>query len=97
MSNIRATENQLRKLQKQRHMYDILQMILANPLLKNLSSRDQKKLQKILYKAEMIEVFMRDKQLIRINESFDDIVHNFSKMLDDALQDNDDDDDDEYR
>jgi Mlc titration factor MtfA (ptsG expression regulator) len=95
MSSIRATESQLRKLQKQRHMYDILQMILANPILKNLGSKDQKKLQKILYKAEMIEVFMRDKQLIRVNESFDDIVNNFSKMLDDALED--DDDNDEYR
>jgi hypothetical protein len=93
MSSVRATEHQLRKLQKQRHMYDILQMILANPLLKNLNSRDQKKLQKILYKAEMIEMFMRDKQLIRVNESFEDIVNNFSKILDDAMQDDDDEDD----
>ena len=94
MSSIRATETQLRKLQKQRHMYDILQMILANPLLKNLNSRDQKKLQKILYKAEMIEVFMRDKQLVRINESFEDIVDKFSVMFDDAMRDEDYDEDD---
>jgi len=85
MSSIRATESQLRKLQKQRHMYDIQMMILNNPLLKNLSSRDQKTLQKILYKAEMIEVFMRDKQIIRVNETFDDIITTFNDMINDAL------------
>jgi hypothetical protein len=85
MSSIRATEKQLRKLQKQRHMYDIQQMILGNPLLKNLNSRDQKTLMKLMYKAEMIEVFMRDKQLVRINESFDDIITTFNDMINDAL------------
>lgn len=85
MNSIRATERQLRRLQKQRHMYDIQQMILANPLLKNLGSKDQKTLQKLLYKAEMIEVFMRDKQLVRINETFDDIITTFSDMINDAL------------
>lgn len=95
MSSIRATEKQLRRLQKQRHMYDIQQMILANPLLKNLGSRDQKTLQKILYKAEMVEMFMRDKQLIRVNESFEDIINKFSVMFDDAIRDEDE--DDEFR
>lgn len=94
MSSIRATERQLRKLQKQRHMYDIQQMILANPLLKNLNSKDQKTLQKILYKAEMVEVFMRDKQLVRVNESFEDIINKFSVMFDEAVRDEDYDEDD---
>lgn len=93
MSSIRATERQLRKLQKQRHMYDIQQMILANPLLKNLNSKDQKTLQKILYKAEMVEVFMRDKQLVRVNESFEDIINKFSVMFDEAVRDEDEEDD----
>lgn len=95
MSSIRATERQLRKLQKQRHMYDIQQMILANPLLKNLNSRDQKTLQKILYKAEMVEVFMRDKQLVRVNESFEDIINKFSVIFDEPIHDEDE--DDEFR
>lgn len=95
MSSIRATERQLRRLQKQRHMYDIQQMILANPLLKNLTSRDQKILQKLLYKAEMVEVFMRDKQLVRVNESFEDIINKFSVMFDDVTRDEDE--DDEFR
>lgn len=94
MSSIRATEKQLRRLQKQRHMYDIQQMILANPLLKNLNNRDQKVLRKLLYKAEMVEMFMRDKQLIRVNESFEDIINNFSKMFDDVVRDEDYDEDD---
>ena len=95
MSSIRATEKQLRRLQKQRHMYDIQQMILNNPLLKNLNNRDQKILRKLLYKAEMVEMFMRDKQLIRVNESFDDIINKFSVMFDEVIRDEDE--DDEFR
>lgn len=85
MSSIRATERQLRRLQKQRHLYEIQMMILANPLLKNLSKRDQKTLVKIMYKAEMIEMFMRDRQIVRINDSFEDIVENVARLLDDAV------------
>ncbi len=85
MNSIRATERQLRKLQKQRHMYEINMMILSNPLLKNLNKRDQKKLAKLMYKAEMIEMFMRDRQIVRINDSFEDIVENVARLLDDAV------------
>ncbi len=85
MSSIRATERQLRRLQKQRHMYEINMMILSNPLLKNLNKRDQKKLAKLMYKAEMIEMFMRDRQIVRINDSFEDIVENVARLLDDAV------------
>lgn len=96
MSSIRATERQLIKLQKQRHLYDIQMMILSNPLLKNLSKRDQKTLVKLIYKAEMIESYMRDKQIIRVNDSFEDIVENVARLLDDAMdeQNRRDEDDD---
>lgn len=94
MNSIRATENQLRKLQKQRHLYDIHMMILANPMLKNLNKRDQKTLIKLIYKAEMIEMFMRDKQIIRVNESFEDIVDNVARLIDDAMDRSRDDDED---
>ncbi len=60
-------------------------MILSNPLLKNLNKKDQKKLAKIMYKAEMIEMFMRDRQIVRINDSFEDIVENVARLLDDAV------------
>jgi hypothetical protein len=57
-------------------------MILANPLFKNLDARDQKVLQKLIYKAEMAEMFMRDRNVIRINQSFDEIMENVMDMLD---------------
>ena len=90
MNSIRATERQMRKLQQQRHMYDIKMMVLSNPLFKNLSERDQKKLVKLIYKAEMMETFMRDKQIIRVNESFEDIVENVANMLNEAMRAEDD-------
>lgn len=97
MNSIRATERQMRKLQQQRHMYDIKMMVLGNPLFKNLSERDQRKLVKLIYKAEMIETFMRDKQIVRINDSFEEIVENVANMLNDAMRDQDDDEDDDRR
>ena len=98
MSSIRATESQMRKLQKQRHLYDIEMMVLSNPLFKNLNKREQKKLVKLIYKAEMIESYMRDRQILRVNESFDDIVENVARMLDD-MNDNErrDGDEEDFR
>ena len=88
----------MRKLQKQRHLYDIEMMVLSNPLFKNLSKKDQKVLVKLIYKAEMIEVFMRDRQIVRINDSFDDIVDSVARMLED-MEDRDrrDGEDEDFR
>ena len=98
MSSIRATENQMRKLQKQRHLYDIQMMVLSNPLFKNLNKREQKQLVKLIYKAEMMEVYMRDRQIVRVNDSFDDIVESVARMLDEVderdRRDRDEDDED---
>lgn len=63
-------------------MYDIQRMILANPLFKNLGAKDQKALQKLIYKAELAEMFMRDRNVVRINQSFDEIMENVMDMLD---------------
>ena len=79
---MRITENSLRRLQKQRHLYDIQRMILANPLFKNLNTRDQKILQKLIYKAEMSEMFIRDRDVIRMNHSFDEIMESVMDMMD---------------
>ena len=79
---MRINEASLRRLQKQRHMYDIQRMILANPLFKNLGAKDQKILQKLIYKAELAEMFMRDRNVIRINQSFDEIMENVLDMID---------------
>jgi hypothetical protein len=76
-------------MQKMRHMNDIQLMILNNPLFKNLEKKDQKKLAKLIYKAEMVEVFVRDKEIVRINESFNDIIAAVANMLDEDLDDDD--------
>jgi hypothetical protein len=78
---LRINESSLRRLQKQRHMYDIQRMILANPLFKNLGARDQKTLQRLIYKAELAEMFMRDRNVVRINQSFDEIVDAVMDMM----------------
>jgi hypothetical protein len=67
-------ERHLLKIQKQRHMSNIRIMLLNNPMFKNLSERDQKKISKLIYKAEMIEMHARDKSIMRINNSFEDII-----------------------
>ena len=79
---MRINENSLRRLQKQRHMYDIQRMILANPLFKNLGAKDQKILQKLIYKAELAEMFMRDRNVVRINQSFDELMESVMDMID---------------
>lgn len=70
-------------------MYDIQVMILSNPLFKNLGKREQKKLQKLIYKAEMAEMFIRDRNVVRINQSFDQIVEDVTNVLNDMMEDQD--------
>jgi hypothetical protein len=43
--------------------------------------KDQKILQKLIYKAEMAEMFIRDRSVIRINQSFDEIVDSVMDMI----------------
>ena len=82
----------MRKLQTQRHLYEIKMMILSNPIFKNISERDQKTMVKLVYKAEMIEMYMRDKNILRINDSFEEIVESVANMLNDAMGPEDEDD-----
>lgn len=89
-------ERHIRKVQKQRHMGNIDLMVLSNPIFKNLADRDRKKLARLIYKAEMIEMHIRDKSLMRVNESFQDIIDAIGLALldgdDDLDRDKDDDD-----
>ena len=87
---MKMNERALRKLQKQRHMYDIQQMIMANPIFKNLKERDQKKLRQLIYKAEMTEIYLRDRNIVRINKSFEDIIDDISNMLDNHFEEEED-------
>ena len=73
-------------------MYDIQMMILSNPLFKNLDKREQKKLQKLIYKAEMSEMFIRDRNVVRINQSFDQLVEDVTNVLNDMIEDQEDQD-----
>lgn len=87
-------ERYVRKVQKQRHMGNIDLMVLSNPIFKNLSDRDRKKLGRIIYKAEMIEMHVRDKSLMRVNDSFQDIIDaiGLAIMQEDGPDDDDEDD-----
>jgi hypothetical protein len=67
-------ERKLLKIQKQRHLSDIRIMLLNNSLFKNLSERDMNKMIKLIYKAEMIEMHARDRKIVRVNQSFQDII-----------------------
>jgi hypothetical protein len=42
----------------------------------------------------MMEIYMRDKQIIRINDDFEDIVQNVADMLNQAMGPDEDDEDD---
>lgn len=86
-------ERYVRKVQKQRHMGNIDLMVLSNPIFKNLGERDRKKLARLIYKAEMIEMHVRDKSLMRVNDSFQDIIDAIGLAI---MQDDEDDDDDEF-
>lgn len=86
-------ERQLLKIQKQRHMSDIFIMLLNNPIFKNLADKDQKKMARLIYKAEMIEMHARDRALIRTNESFQNIVDAINNVI---MKDFDPEDRDDY-
>lgn len=83
-------DRQLRNLQKTRHMADINRMILGNPLFKNLSERDQKKLAKLVYKAETTEMYLRERDIYRVNQSFDQIVEAVGLVLSEMAEDEED-------
>lgn len=80
-------DRQLRNLQKTRHMADIRRMILSNPLFKNLTDRDQAKLAKLIYKAESIEMYARERDVYRLNQSFDQIVNAVGLVLSEMIDD----------
>lgn len=92
-------ERQLRKIQKQRHMSNILIMILNNPVFKNLNESDRRKMARLIYKAEMIEMHARDKDIIRLNTSFQNIVDAMRvslEQMDMRMEADDFDEDDEF-
>lgn len=86
-------ERQVRKVQKNRHMTEIQLNIAANSVFKNLSHRDRAKLAKIIYKAEMVEFYIREKDLTKINTAFQDMIANALMNIDASFEEDDEDED----
>jgi myo-inositol-1-phosphate synthase len=89
-------ERQVRKVQKNRHMTEIQLNIASNSVFKNLSQRDRVKLAKLIYKAEMVEFYIRERSLDRVNNAFREMIANALMNLDDQLDRMDPEDEDEF-
>jgi hypothetical protein len=92
---LKVNERQIRKVQKNRHMTEIQLNIAANSVFKNLTHRDRLKLARIIYKAELIEFYIREKDLTRVNDKFQEMIANALQNLQDRGVDIDDDLDEE--
>ena len=88
-------ERQVRKVQKNRHMTEIMLNIASNSVFKNLGNRDRMKLAKIIYRAEIVEFYIREKDLSKVNNAFQEMIANALMNLDSAEFSDDFDDDDE--
>ena len=86
-------EKHIRKLQKNRHLSEIAFTLLQNHTFKNLTRRDRYKMAKLIYKAELIEIEIKSKDLNRTLQSFQDMIQNISTQLIEDFNDEDDDDD----
>lgn len=83
-------ERQIRKLQKNRHLAEIGFTLLQNPTFKNLTRRDRYRMAKLIYKAELIEVEIKSKDMSRTLASFQDMI---SRITDQMVEDDGDDED----
>lgn len=92
-------ESQIRKIQKNRHLSEIMMSINGNSIFKNLSYRDKQKLCALIYKAELIETHVRDKDIMRVTKSFQEIIANamMQMEIDDEDRDEFDDDTDDFK
>jgi hypothetical protein len=82
-------ERQIRKLQKNRHLAEISFTLLQNPTFKNLSRADRFRMAKLIYKAELIEIEIKSKDMSRTLASFQDMIQNITSQL---VEDDDEDD-----
>jgi len=81
---VKMRERQIRKLQKNRHLAEIGFTLLQNPTFKNLSRADRYKMAKLIYKAELIEVEIKSKDLSKTLSAFQDMISQItSTMVDD--------------
>jgi hypothetical protein len=85
-------ERQIRKLQKNRHLAEIGFTLLQNPTFKNLSRADRYRMAKLIYKAELIEVEIKSKDLSKTLSAFQDMI----TQITNSMVDDDEDDDDNF-
>lgn len=78
---IDMNERQIRKIQKNRHMNEILLNIASNSVFKNLSTRERGRMAKLIYKAELTEFYVRERDLTRTNNAFAQMVANILDQL----------------
>jgi len=85
-------ERHVRKLQKERHLAEIAFTLLRNPTFKNLSRSERYKMAKLIYKAELLEMELKSKDIARTLQSFQDIIN----QVESQMIENDDEDDDPF-
>jgi hypothetical protein len=83
-------ERYIRKLQKERHLSEISFNLLSNPTFKNLSRRERDVMAKLIYKAELIELEIKSKDVQRVMTSFQDMIANIAMQLE--IEDDEDED-----
>lgn len=86
-------EKHIRKLQKERHLAEIAFTLLRNPTFKNLSRSERFKMAKLIYKAELLEMELKSKDISRTLMAFQDIINQVESQL---IEGNDEDDDDDF-
>jgi myo-inositol-1-phosphate synthase len=74
-------ERHFRKLQKERHLSEIQFNILSNHTFKNLSSRERRQMAKLIYKAELIEMELKSKDINKTLQSFQEMIGNITINL----------------
>jgi hypothetical protein len=84
-------ERYIRKLQKNRHLAEIAFNILSNPVFKNLTRAERGRMAKLIYKAELMELEVKSKDMAKTMTSFQDMIKNIQVQLLDELDEDDDD------
>lgn len=84
-------ERYIRKLQKNRHLAEIAFNILSNPVFKNLTRSERARMAKLIYKAELMDLEVRSKDMAKTMTSFQDMIKNIQVQIMDELDEDDDD------
>lgn len=84
-------ERYIRKLQKNRHLAEIAFNILSNSTFRNLSRSERTRMAKLIYKAELMELEVKSKDVAKTMNNFQDMIKNIQVQLLDELDEDDDD------